>query len=367
MSESLVLFDREYCKQIDGVAMGSPLGPTFANIFLYFYEQVWLENCPVEFKPVVYRRYVDDTFLLFRSYEHIEKFRAYLNCQHPNIKFTSEIEENNCMSFLDIRITGELNSFSTSVYRKPTFSRVFTNFDSFIPLSYKTGLIWSLLYRAFSLCSSLELFHQEILKLKDIFKRNGYPTSFIDSCVKRFLDKVFIEKKTFLTASNKELVCVTIFIGKKSLQLRSRLVKSIQGNLQFCSLKVVFQSPCKLRSLFHFKDTLDKKIRSDLVYRYTCSNCNVTYYGKTYQHFFTRAAQHMGISNLTEKRVKNVKQSAVSDHLLQYDCSINFGDLDILASETNNFRLLIKESLLIMHDKPVLYRTTTSFPLKLFD
>ena len=197
MSESLVLFDGEYYQQIDGVAMGSPLGPTFANIFLCFYERIWLENCPVEFKPVVYRRFVDDTFLLFRSYEHIEKFRAYINYQHPNIKFTSEIEENNCMSFLDIKITRELNSFSTSVYRKPTFSGVFTNFDSFIPLSYKTGLIWSLLYRAFSLCSSFELFHQGILKLKDIFKRNGYPTSFVDNCVKRFLNKVFIKKKNF--------------------------------------------------------------------------------------------------------------------------------------------------------------------------
>ena len=117
MSESLVLFDGEYYKQINGVAMGSPLGPTFANIFLCFYEQIWLENCPVEFKPVIFRRFVDDTFWLFRSYEHIEKFRSYLNCQHPNIKFTSEIEENNCMSFLDIKIIRELNSFSTSVYR----------------------------------------------------------------------------------------------------------------------------------------------------------------------------------------------------------------------------------------------------------
>ena len=219
-------------------------------------------------------------------------------------------------------------------------------------------MIWSLLYRAFSSCSSFELLHQEILKLKDIFKRNGYPISFIDKCVKRFLDKVFVEKKTFLTASKKQLVCALPLIGKKSLQLRSRLVKSIHMSIQ---------APCKLRSLFHFEDTLDKKIRCDLVYRYTCSNCNVTYYGKTYRHFFTRAAEHMGISNLTEKCVKNVKQSAVSDHLLQCDCSINFDDFDILASETNNFRLLIKESLLIMRDKPVLDRTTTSFPLKLFD
>ena len=75
----------------------------------------------------------------------------------------------------------------------------------------------------------------------------------------------------------------------------------------------------------------------------------------------------MGISNFTEKRVKTVKQSAVSDHFLQCDCSINFNDFDILTSETNHFRLLIKEILLIMRDKPVLNRNTTSFPLKLFD
>ena len=83
--------------------MGSPLGPTLANIFLCCHEQMWLDNCPVEFKPVIYRRFVDDTFLLFRSKEHIEKFCLYLNCQHPNIKFTSQIEENNSI-FLDIKI-----------------------------------------------------------------------------------------------------------------------------------------------------------------------------------------------------------------------------------------------------------------------
>ena len=60
--------------------------------------------------------------------------------------------------------------------------------------------------------------------------------------------------------------------------------------------------------------------------------------------FFTKAAEHMGISNLTEKRVE---ESAVSDHRLQCDCVISFDDFDVLASDTNNFRLLIKESVLI--------------------
>ena len=106
---------------------------------------------------------------------------------------------------------------------------------------------------------------------------------------------------------------MSYFIGKKSLQLRTRLVKSIQQDLKFCSLNVICESPCKLHTLFKFKDSLDKKTRSDLIY----SNCNVTYYGKTYRHFFTRAAEHMTISNLTEKRFKNIKGSAVSDHRVQ--------------------------------------------------
>ena len=62
----------------------------------------------------------------------------------------------------------------------------------------------------------------------------------------------------------------------------------------------------------------------------------------------------MGILNLTSKRVKNVKESAVSDHLLQCNCAIDFDHFDVLASDTNSFRLLIKESLLIKRDKPVI-------------
>ena len=79
-----------------------------------------------------YRRFVDDTFLLFQSKDHVQKFRNYLNKQYKNITFTSEIEENRSLSFLDIKISRENNKFVTSVYRKPTFSGVFTNFESSI-------------------------------------------------------------------------------------------------------------------------------------------------------------------------------------------------------------------------------------------
>ena len=61
-SESSFIFDFLLYKQIDGVAMGSPLRPTLANAFLCHHEKEWLENCPSHFKPIVYRRYVDVAF-----------------------------------------------------------------------------------------------------------------------------------------------------------------------------------------------------------------------------------------------------------------------------------------------------------------
>ena len=63
--DSHFFFDKNIYKQVDGVAMGSPLGPHLANIFMSHMEKKWLQDCPDSFKPVLYRRYVDDTFFTF--------------------------------------------------------------------------------------------------------------------------------------------------------------------------------------------------------------------------------------------------------------------------------------------------------------
>ena len=77
-----------------------------------------------------------------------------ISINNVKTKFTSEIKENGSLSFLDIKISHENNKFVTSVYPKPTFSGVFTNFESFIPDIHKRGLTETLLHRSFRLCSS---------------------------------------------------------------------------------------------------------------------------------------------------------------------------------------------------------------------
>ena len=145
--DSHFIFDGTLYKQIDGVAMGSPLGPTLANAFLVYHEKNWLEHCPEEYRPLYYRRYVDDIFVLFNSAEHLKRFYSYLNSHQLNISLTIENEEDNRMSFLDVNIIPEKDKFTSSVYRKPTFSGSYTDFDSFLPSSNKIGLLHTLGYR----------------------------------------------------------------------------------------------------------------------------------------------------------------------------------------------------------------------------
>ena len=100
--ESIILFDNKYYSQIDGVAMGSPLGPTLANIFLCYHENNWLKDCPKNFKPIYYKRYVDDIFVLFNKPEHAQFFLEYINKKH-NIKFSTETELNSHFLFLMLK------------------------------------------------------------------------------------------------------------------------------------------------------------------------------------------------------------------------------------------------------------------------
>ena len=104
-----------FINKLIGVAMGSPLGPSLASTFLAHYEQIWLNDCPNEFKPVYYKRYVDDIFVLFRSPHHLEKFNEYLNTKHANIKFTSEKEVNGSLPFLHVLISQNKGGFTATV------------------------------------------------------------------------------------------------------------------------------------------------------------------------------------------------------------------------------------------------------------
>ena len=78
----------------------------------------------------------------------------------------------------------------------------------------------------------------------DIFRKNGYPVNFTDFCIMKYLNK----REVYLLAPKNQLTAFLPFLGKKSLQLRSRLVSSVNKTVRFCNLKVAFRSQRKLNT-----------------------------------------------------------------------------------------------------------------------
>ena len=127
---------------------------------------------------------------MFLCQSHLKDFVNYMNTKHPNIKFTSEFEENDSFSFLDVKITRRNNQLVTSVFCKATFSGVFTNFKSFMPVTCKFGLVYTLLHCSLFICSSHEKFHEETVLLKDTFKKNKHPQFFYRQMYKKIFKQV---------------------------------------------------------------------------------------------------------------------------------------------------------------------------------
>ena len=175
--------------------MVSPLGLLIANAFSCHYEKEWLDNCPINFKPAIYKRYVDDIFVLFSWKEQLQFFLDYMNKQHKRLKLTSEEEEDNSFSFQEIKNARHNQQFKISVYRKPTFSGVFTHYESYVDQTYQKSLTDTLLFRCFSICSDYTSFHLEVENLRETLKKNSYPWGIIEQSIKSFLNKHHVPKK----------------------------------------------------------------------------------------------------------------------------------------------------------------------------
>ena len=219
-SQSIFIFNGNLYNQVDGISMGSSLSPVYANTFMCFKEVEWLENCPLEFNPLFYRRYVDDTFLMFKENADVAKFLEYLNGKHPNIRFTCEIENNGKLPFLDILICKNNGNISTSVYRKPTFTGLGLSWFSFCPDIYKVNSIKTLLNRAYNISSNYLVLHEEIEKLRSYFINNHYKSETFFKIVREFLSAKFSIITTHHSVPKLVKYVKLPFYGKVSFTLR---------------------------------------------------------------------------------------------------------------------------------------------------
>lgn len=310
---------------------------------------------------------MDDIFVLFDCLEKLEKFKEYLNSKHPNINFTSEIEVDGKLPFLDILIDRNGGKITTSVYRKPTFTGLYTHFHSFLPSIYKFGLLSTILFRYFSICSSFSLFHKEIAEFKRIFLKNGYPLNIIDMCLKNFLTKLFTKKVLVDTVPKKEYIIVLPYLGPLSQKIQKRMKSVFKRYIPTGNINFVWKTQRRISHFLKFKDVVASDYDSHIVYQFKCPSCNAGYVGETRQQYIVRCSQHLGISEFTGAPTTAGEPTHVTKHLREKpQCKCDLKSFKIIARETNYHRRLIKESLFIRRYDPSLNGQQTSTKLYLF-
>ena len=300
--------------------------------------------------------------------EHIAQLAQYMSSQHHNIRFTYKEENHNMLAFLHVNVYRETERFSSTVHRKDTFSGVYTNFRSFIPDSYKKGLLSTLLYRAFMITSSYSSLHDEVVKLKKIFSKNGYPQKFVDKCIYEFFNKVCGQRAQIPTVPKLEFTMVLPFLGATSLKVKNDLTRSFRQLVPFSTLKVVFKTSKRLSACFTFKDKIPKSLMSGVIYKFTCTECNLSYIGCTKRYWEKRLEEHLHISALTGKPLNGLQVYAPMQHVRSspYIAGPTKDDFTIIGHEKNPYALQVKESILIISQKPKLNNNQTSVPLHLF-
>ena len=320
--------------------------PTLADIFMGHHEKRWLEENEVV-GPSFYKRYVDDIFAVFDSEVEAYNFFNYLNRQHPNITFTKEKHTDGKLPFLDVLIENN-GGLRTSVYHKPTYTGLLTNFRSFVPYIYKINLVKTLLDRIFKISSTKSGFDKDVDKLKDCLARNSFPNKVTDRIIKKFLDNKMTPTNVLADETRPVLEEARYFklpyIGDFSKITRDKIAKLIT---KFCkkgiNAKLVFNT-CKIKEYFTSKDKMPDCFKSFVVYTFVCARCKSCYVGRTHRHVNTRIAEHL--KDINSSIFKHINANAECGNAY---CSDSFKIIDQASTQ---YELNVKEGMHINWLRP---------------
>ncbi len=173
-------FAGRYFKQIKGAAMGTPVAPTLANLFMGKLEATAL-NSWTGTQPILWLRYIDDVLLLLQDSEDtLTDLVAHLNSQMASIKFTFTCS-NNSIDFLDITLYKgprylQEGRLDIRPYSKKIDPHAYLHYSSAHHRAVTAGMVKEEVIRTLRRCSSPETFATAIqLELEKWFSNRGYP------------------------------------------------------------------------------------------------------------------------------------------------------------------------------------------------
>ena len=332
LNATFFMFRRITYQQVFGTAMGSPVSVVVANLVLEDVEERALKSFGITLS--FWKRYVDDVCTSVPK-DLILPLLHHLNSIEPSIEFTYETEnDEGCLPFLDTMIHHQSDgSLSSSVYRKPTHTDRYLNFNSHHPLSHKVAVIRTLVGRAGALCSSGTQKTTELSHVEKVLRRNHYPARVIERYSKEK------EAKTITDDNDRFKATITLPYVRGTSEAIKRILSPV-------NIRVCFRPCVTLKSLLvHPKDTLPLEKKANVVYCLPCQSCSEVYIGQTSRLLEARLGEHKA-----DVRKGNVETSAVAEHIWSKGHRVDWQKCSVLMQESDLHRRCFLESWFIQRN-----------------
>ena len=341
------VFQGQHFEQVEGAAMGSPLSPIVANIYMEHFETRALETAP--HPPSLWKRFVDDTFVILET-AYKEEFFQHLNGIEEKIQFTAEnTRADGSLPFLDTLVTVEEDgSLSTSICRKPTHTNQYLQWDSHHSIANKYSVINSLLHRATNICSNQEQKKAELTYVEEALTICKYPSWAIQ--------RVKLKKNTQKQNRNNNRTNNNNITNRSSITVpyNQGLSESFKNIGKKYGIQVHFKSGRTLKDELvapKDKDHITKK--SGIIYRFKCDRleCDEEYIGETSRTFGERFKENLKAP------------SPIHDHSNISGHTTTLENFSIVGREEQNLSRLIKESMYIRVNGPSLNKNIGKYHL----
>ena len=360
MTTTYFLFRGKIYQQRFGTAMGSPVSPVIANFYMEFLEQKAIATAPIEVKPKLWRRYVDDILEIVKS-DQVDNLTEHLNSVDPtgSIQFTHEQEVDGKIPFLDTLIIKKPDgTIKLLIYRKATHTDQYLNFNSHHPVHHKLGVIRTLFDRMNTIITEKDDIKLEEDKIKSALSLCGYPAWTFKKVKEQIKNKPAKKppKKKETDQKSRGLVVIPYVQG---LSERSSRIFRKHG------IATAMRPNTTLRKLLvHPKDKREPSVTTDVVYDIPCINCDTTYVGETSRLLKTRVEEHRVETikitttkkNYTRQNKKlsesEYSKSGIADHAAQKNHIIDWTNPKILCKESDYRSRQIRESIWIRRKSP---------------
>ena len=377
VEKTYFVFNKKLYQQVNGLAIGASTSGFASDLFMEELEKRALATFTNP--PTMWKRYVDDTITKLK-HTVVNDFLQHLNNQHPRIKFTTELQKDNQIPFLDTKIQIEEDrSLTFTVYRKKTHTDQYLDFTSNHHVKQKTGIIRTFEHRIDTLVTKQVDKEAEKKHVKEALRRCGHP----EWVLNRPKKKRTVDKQEGETIGRVVLPYVKHLSEKVARAYRKHRIQTVHrptwtlGNILCCSKK----------------DKVHDMDKSGVIYQVECKRHNAVYIGETERAMKARAYDHRVVSHedtsinhsiKTEvrgrertqqprrsrrevKRVDNYKTmhtgekqiltlgtTPVSEHMARYQDEHREDDVSIkvIGREDNWFKRGIKEAIKIKETTP---------------